>query len=60
MEKSSKNIFLFFILFLFLINQSFAYDKLNFLSLKKNEVNLRQGPSFKYPIILTYKKNIYL
>ena len=56
MKKNSKNIFLFFILFLFQIYQSFAYDKLNFLSLKKNEVNLRQGPSFKYPIILTYKK----
>ena len=27
-----------------------------FLSLKNNEVNLRQGPSFKYPIKLIYKK----
>jgi SH3-like domain-containing protein len=26
------------------------------LSLKNNEVNLRQGPSFEYPIKLIYKK----
>ena len=29
---------------------------MNFLSLKNTEVNLRQGPSFKYPIKLIYKK----
>ena len=29
---------------------------MNFLSLKNNAVNLRQGPSFDYPIKLTYKK----
>ena len=33
-----------------------ANEKINFLSLKNNEVNLRQGPSFKYPIKLTYNK----
>ena len=27
-----------------------------FLSLKNNKVNLRQGPSFEYPIKLIYKK----
>ena len=26
------------------------------MSLKNNEVNLRQGPSFEYPIKFTYKK----
>jgi len=31
-------------------------ESINFLSLKKNEVNLRQGPSFEYPIKLIYKK----
>ena len=56
MKKSCKNIFLFLILFLFFINESLADDKLNFLSLKNDEVNLRQGPSLQYPIILTYKK----
>ena len=29
---------------------------MNFLSLKNTEVNLRQGPSFEYPIKLIYKK----
>ena len=33
-----------------------ANEKINFLSLKNNKVNLRQGPSFKYPIKLTYSK----
>ena len=31
-------------------------EKKEFLTLKKNEVNLRQGPSFEYPIKLIYKK----
>ena len=30
--------------------------KITFLTLKNNEVNLRQGPSFEYPIKLIYKK----
>jgi SH3-like domain-containing protein len=59
MIDSYKN-YLFFLVFLFLIiffvPSLFADERTFFLSLKKNEVNLRQGPSFKYPIILTYKK----
>ncbi len=35
---------------------SFANEELKFLSLKNDEVNLRVGPSFKYPIKLTYLK----
>ena len=31
-------------------------ENINFLSLKNNEVNLRQGPSFEYPIKFIYKK----
>ena len=46
----------FFFLILFFVPVLFADENTFFLSLKKNEVNLRQGPSFKYPIILTYKK----
>ena len=51
----------FFIILLFLsillfISKSVADEITNFLSLKNNEVNLRQGPSFEYPIKLTYKK----
>ena len=43
-------------LILFFISKSFAIENANFLSLKKNEVNLRQGPSYEYPIKLIYKK----
>ena len=54
MEKKDKHYLI--ILVLFFIPKSFANENINFLSLKKNEVNLRQGPSFEYPIILIYKK----
>ena len=59
MKKNNKNfcIFLFsFFLILFLFSKSFANANSNFLSLKKSEVNLRQGPSFEYPIKLIYRK----
>ena len=59
MRKKNKyyNIFLIlFFLILFFISRSFANENKNFLSLKKHEVNLRQGPSFEYPIKLIYKK----
>ena len=47
-------ILLFFTLFFF--NKSIADENKEFLSLKNNEVNLRMGPSFRYPIKLIYKK----
>ena len=59
MKKNNKNylIFLFLTsLTLFPFLKSTASESVNFLSLRNNEVNLRQGPSFKYPIKLTYKK----
>jgi SH3-like domain-containing protein len=59
MKKNSKKnlIFLsFFFLILFFSSKSFTNESVNFLSLKKDEVYLRQGPSFKYPIKLIYKK----
>ena len=59
MKKNSKNYLIFLLLFfsiLFFLSKLFADENINFLSLKTNEVNLRQGPSFKYPIILIYKK----
>ena len=31
-----------------------------FLTLRNNQVNLRQGPSFSYPVKIFYKKNFYL
>ena len=54
MKKINKY-YLFFLL-IFFANLSFASEEEFFLSLKKNEVNLRQGPSLEYPIKLIYKK----
>ena len=45
-----------FFLISFFISSTVADEIINFLSLKNNEVNLRQGPSFEYPIKLVYKK----
>ena len=59
MKKNNTNYLIFLLLFFLIslfISKLFADESINFLSLKKNEVNLRQGPSFKYPVILTYKK----
>ena len=59
MKKSNKYYLILLVLFfsiLFFLQNSFAKDDINFLSLKKDEVNLRQGPSFEYPIKLIYKK----
>ena len=53
--KKNKKYYLIF-LFLFFLPKSFAMESINFLSLKNDEVNLRQGPSFEYPIKLIYKK----
>ena len=54
MKKNNK--YYLFLLLIFFANPSFASENQFFLSLKKNEVNLRQGPSLEYPIKLIYKK----
>ena len=59
MEENNKHcvvILVLFFLILFFNLKSFAKESINFLSLKNDEVNLRQGPSFEYPIKLVYKK----
>ena len=59
MKKSDKYYLILLVLFfsiLFFFQDSFATDDMDFLSLKNNEVNLRQGPSLEYPIKLIYKK----
>ncbi len=59
MKKKNKYCLIFLLLFflaLFFTSKSFSNENLNFLSLKNTEVNLLQGPSFKYPIKLIYKK----
>ena len=47
------------IIFFTCISQSVLYsnEKAYFLMLKNNEVNVRYGPSFEYPIKFIYKKN---
>ena len=59
MKNKDKNYCIFLVLF-FLINlfiqKSLASESINFLSLKNNEVNVRVGPSKKYPIKYIYKK----
>ena len=59
MEKNKNSYFviiiLFFFFFLFFSNIN-ANENEEFLTLKNSEVNLRQGPSFEYPIKLIYKK----
>ena len=59
MKKNNNDYLIFLVLFfsiVFFFPKSFANESINFLSLKNNEVNLRQGPSFEYPIKLIYKK----
>ena len=56
MTKINKLCFFKLILIFFLFSDINASESRKFLSLKNNEVNLRQGPSFKYPIKLIYKK----
>ena len=59
MKKEDKHCYIFLVFFftiLFFIPISSANENINFLTLKNDEVNLRQGPSFEYPIKLIYKK----
>ena len=59
MKKNKNNYFIFIILFFsfFLFLSSInANENKEFLTLKNIKVNLRQGPSFEYPIKLVYKK----
>jgi len=59
MKKINKNflfVFILFIFFKFLLSTSLSNEDIKFLSLKNDEVNLRLGPSFEYPVKLTYNK----
>ena len=55
-NKSFLFFFILFVFFEFLLPKSFSNEGIKFLSLKNSEVNLRLGPSFEYPIKLTYNK----
>ena len=56
MKKNNIAYLIVSLLFIIFINNSIAKENIDFLSLKNNEVNLRLGPSFEYPIKLTYNK----
>tara|TARA_Y100001954_G_C15811939_1_gene605623 strand:+ start:2011 stop:2463 length:453 start_codon:yes stop_codon:yes gene_type:complete len=47
---------IFFLFLLILFNPSTTYGKDIFLSLKKDKVNVRYGPSFESPIKFVYRK----
>ncbi len=46
----------FFLIFVWLLFPSYVVSEEIFLSLKKNKVNVRYGPSFESPIKYVYKK----
>ena len=54
-KKIKILILIFFFNFLF-INNTLSDKKDYFLTLKYNEVKVRQGPSFEYPVKFVYKK----
>ena len=54
--KKNYKYYLFFLTIFFFSSKLIANENLGFLSLKNNEVNIRQGPSFEYPIKFIYKK----
>ena len=51
-----RNNFILITIILFLLQIPFAYSENKFLSLKKNKVNVRYGPSFEFPVKFIYKK----
>ena len=55
MYMLKKNFIILFIIFIIFQVSSFANEE-KFLSLKKNKVNVRYGPSFDFPVKYIYKK----
>ena len=51
-----RNNFILFLIIFFFSQISNAYSENKFLSLKKNKVNVRYGPSFEFPVKFIYKK----
>ena len=49
-----------FLIYLLIILGSSTFAEENYyLTLRNDKVNLRQGPSLKYPVKLVYKKKIF-
>ena len=53
-----KNNIIVLIIVLIFSQISFTYSEEKFLSLKKNKVNVRYGPSFEFPVKYIYEKKI--
>ena len=51
-----KKKFIFYLIFLIISQIPFVHSEEKFLSLKKNKVNVRYGPSFDFPIKYIYEK----
>ena len=51
-----KNNFILFTIIIFFSQITLVYSQNKFLSLKKNKVNVRYGPSFEFPVKFIYKK----
>ena len=56
MKKNNIIFLITFLIFFIFTYSAIANENINFLSLKNDNVNLRQGPSFDHPIKLVYKK----
>ena len=54
-----KKNFVILIISLLFFQMSSVASKDKFLSLKKNKVNVRYGPSFDFPVKYIYKKKIF-
>ena len=55
MFKKVPTLIFFFLIFFVSFEDLYSKDEY-FLTLKKEKVNLRQGPSFDYPVKISYKK----
>ena len=55
-NKKIKFLILIFFFNFILVNNTLGNEKDYFLTLKYNEVKVRQGPSFEYPVKFIYKK----
>ena len=47
------------VIFLFLPSENLHAMDEYFLTLRNDKVNLRQGPSFDYPVKIFYKKKVF-
>jgi len=56
-NKKIKILILIFCFNFLLVNNILGNEKDYFLTLKYNQVKVRQGPSFEYPVKFIYKKN---